>query len=528
MRRAGILLPVSSLPSPYGIGSFSESARRFVDLLARAGQSFWQILPLGPTGYGDSPYQAFSAFAGNPYYIDLDTLIAEGLLEQSEVDSVDFGQGNPERVDYLKLYRGRFPILRKACERSRFEEEEAYKQFYRENAFWLDDYALFMAIKDSLGGVGWYDWPDPLRLRQFDSVPGGSLQQGETAASLQQGETAASVRKDGPLPDKDLSKDIRFYCFLQYQFMKQWMKLKAYANSRGIRIIGDIPIYVSADSSDAWACGELFQFNEDHRPEAVAGCPPDAFSVDGQLWGNPLYDWTYHEKTQFAWWKKRIAHCLKLYDVVRIDHFRGFDEYYSIPAGTRTAAGGHWEKGPGMQLFDALKENPSVTEESIIAEDLGFLTPSVMELVRKTGFAGMKVIEFAFDSRDTGSGYLPHTYIPNTAVYTGTHDNQTLRAWYGELTPEDRRLADDYLGFTPEATPEERNRALIRLAMESVSDTCVIPVQDYLVLGSEARMNHPSTMNGNWTWRMKDGAIDEDLIAWIRRITEITGRVRQT
>ena len=519
MRSAGILLPVSSLPSLYGIGSFSESARRFVDLLERSDQSFWQILPLGPTGYGDSPYQAFSAFAGNPYYIDLDALIEEGLLERSEAECIDFGQGNPERVDYLKLYRGRFPLLRKACERSRFEEEEAYRQFYRDNAFWLDDYALFMAIKDSLGGVSWYEWPDPLRLRQFDSVLGKARQQGAADPV---------VWKDNLPVHTDLSGDIRFYCFVQYQFMKQWMDLKAYANSRGIRIIGDIPVYVSADSSDAWACGELFQFNEDHRPDAVAGCPPDAFSVDGQLWGNPLYDWAYHEKTQFSWWKKRIAHCLKLYDVVRIDHFRGFDEYYSIPAGAATAAGGHWEKGPGMRLFRALKENPAVTKESIIAEDLGFLTPSVMELVRETGFAGMKVIEFAFDSRDTGSGYLPHSYIPNTVVYTGTHDNQTLRAWYGELAPSDRRLADDYLGFTPETTPEERNRAFIRLAMESVSDTCVIPVQDYLALGSEARMNHPATMNGNWTWRLTDLSIDEDLIRWIRRITQITGRSRQT
>ena len=497
MRSAGILLPVSSLPSLYGIGSFSESARRFVDLLERSDQSFWQILPLGPTGYGDSPYQAFSAFAGNPYYIDLDALIEEGLLERSEAECIDFGQGNPERVDYLKLYRGRFPLLRKACERSRFEEEEAYRQFYRDNAFWLDDYALFMAIKDSLGGVSWYEWPDPLRLRQFDSVPGKARQQGAKDPA---------VWKDNLPAHEDLSGDIRFYCFVQYQFMKQWM----------------------ADSSDAWACGELFQFNEDHRPDAVAGCPPDAFSVDGQLWGNPLYDWAYHEKTQFSWWKKRIAHCLKLYDVVRIDHFRGFDEYYSIPAGAATAAGGHWEKGPGMRLFRALKENPAVTKESIIAEDLGFLTPSVMELVRETGFAGMKVIEFAFDSRDTGNGYLPHSYIPNTVVYTGTHDNQTLRAWYGELAPSDRRLADDYLGFTPETTPEERNRAFIRLAMESVSDTCVIPVQDYLALGSEARMNHPATMNGNWTWRLTDLSIDEDLIRWIRRITQITGRSRQT
>ena len=497
MRRAGILLPVSSLPSPYGIGAFNENAKRFAEFLVRAGQSFWQILPLGPTGYGDSPYQAFSAFAGNPYYIDLDTLIGEGLLEKEEVECIDFGQADPTRVNYSRLYTERFPVLRKACERSRFEEEDSYREFYRENAFWLDDYALFMAIKDSLGGISWYDWPDDLRLRQFE--------------------------KERNLP-QTLSGDIRFYRFIQYEFMKQWVALKECVNRKGIRIIGDIPIYVSADSADAWASGELFPFNADHRPDVVAGCPPDAFSKDGQLWGNPLYDWDYHEKTGYEWWKKRIAHCLKLYDVVRIDHFRGFDEFYCIPAGDQTAARGHWEKGPGMRLFRALKENPLVTAGSIIAEDLGFLTPSVVNLVRESGFAGMKVIQFAFDSRDTGSGYLPHSYTPQTVVYTGTHDNQTLSAWYEELTPEDRRRADDYMGFTDKTTAAERNRAFIRLAMESVSDTCVIPAQDYLVLGEEARINRPSTMNGNWTWRMTEGAFDEDLTKWIRRITEITER----
>ncbi len=497
MRRAGILLPVSSLPSPYGIGAFNEDARRFADFLKKAGQSFWQILPLGPTGYGDSPYQAFSAFAGNPYYIDLDELIAEGLLERGEVESVDFGQADPSRVDYSRLYKGRFPLLRKACARSRFEEEAAYRKFYQENEAWLEDYALFMAVKDSLGGISWYDWPDGIRLRRPEKI-----------RELQ----------------SSLGEEIRFYRFVQYQFMKQWMELKAYVNGQGIRIIGDIPIYVSADSADAWACGELFRFNEEHRPDVVAGCPPDAFSADGQMWGNPLYDWPYHEATGFAWWKSRIAHCLKLYDVVRIDHFRGFDEYYSIPAGDPTAANGHWEKGPGMRLFHALKENPLVTQSSIIAEDLGFLTPSVQRLVRESGFAGMKVIEFAFDSRDTGSGYLPHSYTPNTVVYTGTHDNQTLSAWYWELSPEDRRRTDDYLGFTNQTTSLERNRALIRLAMESVSDTCIIPVQDYLVLGQEARMNRPSTMSGNWTWRMTEGAFSEELTAWIRRITELTER----
>ena len=498
MRTAGILLPVSSLPSRYGIGSFSESACRFIDLLQRAGQSYWQILPLGPTGYGDSPYQAFSAFAGNPYFIDLDALITEGLLEKSEVENIDFGQADPSRVDYAKLYRMRFPILRKACERSRFEEEDDYRQFYRENACWLDDYALFMGIKNSLDGISWTEWPDALRMRDPQAME----------------KMKKSTAQEG-----------RLFRFLQYKFMQQWQELKEYAHSRGVKIIGDIPIYVSPDSSDAWADYELFQFDEDHRAAAVAGCPPDAFSADGQLWGNPLYNWDYHEQTGYAWWKRRIAHCLKLYDVVRVDHFRGFDEYYSIPAGDTTAAYGHWEKGPGMKLFEALRDVPGMKKDAIIAEDLGFLTDSVIRLVRDSGFPGMKVLEFAFDSRDTGSGYLPHTYTPNCVVYTGTHDNQTLVSWYGELTDKDRKLADDYMGFDGSTTPQQRNWTFIRIAFESVADTCVIPLQDYLCLDESARMNHPSTLGNNWTWRLTQGQIDEELVSRIRRITEITGRL---
>ena len=498
MRAAGILLPVSSLPSPYGIGSFSRSARDFIDLLKRAGQSYWQILPLGPTGYGNSPYQAFSAFAGNPYFIDLDALAQEGLLDKSEIEEADFGQDNPARVDYLKLYQNRFPLLRKACSRSHFEQEEAYRRFAEDNASWLEDYALFMGIKNSLGGAGWMQWPEGLRMRDAQAME--------------------------EMKEKTAS-EMRLFRFLQYKFMQQWQELKEYAHSRGVKIIGDIPIYVSPDSSDAWADYELFQFDEDHRAYAVAGCPPDAFSADGQLWGNPLYNWEYHEKTGYAWWKRRIAHCLKLYDVVRVDHFRGFDEYYSIPAGDPTAAYGHWEKGPGMKLFEALKDVPGMRENAIIAEDLGFLTDSVIRLVKDTGFPGMKVLEFAFDSRDTGSGYLPHTYTPNCVVYTGTHDNQTLCSWYGELTQEDRQLADDYLGFDESTSAQERNRAFIRLAFESVADTCVIPVQDYLCLDASARMNHPSTLGSNWTWRMTQGQISEELVERIRRLTQITGRL---
>lgn len=491
-------MPISSLPSPYGIGSFSQSARDFIDLLQRAGQTYWQILPLGPTGYGDSPYQAFSAFAGNPYFIDLDRLAGEGLLEKNEIDEMDFGQETPCRVDYMKLYRNRFPLFRKACSRSRFEEEEQYRQFARENDFWLEDYALFMGIKNSLGGISWSQWPEDIRMRD----PGALARMKEETA-----------------------QETRLFRFLQYKFMQQWLELKEYAHSKGIRIIGDIPIYVSPDSSDAWADWELFQFGEDHRASAVAGCPPDAFSADGQLWGNPLYNWPYHEQTGYAWWKRRIAHCLKLYDIVRVDHFRGFDEYYAIPASDPTAASGHWEKGPGIRLFEALADVPGMRPDAIIAEDLGFLTDSVIRLVKDTGFPGMKVLEFAFDSRDTGSGYLPHTYTPNCVVYTGTHDNQTLVSWYGELTQEDRGLTDDYMGFDASTTPEQRNWTFIRLALESVADTCVIPLQDYLCLDERARMNRPSTLGGNWTWRMCEGQVGEALVQKIRRLTQITGRL---
>lgn len=495
MRQAGILLPVSSLPSPYGIGTFSQSAKDVIDLIKAAGASYWQILPLGPTGYGDSPYQSFSAFAGNPYFIDPDRLILEGLLKKEEVSGVDFGQ-EESRVDYSKLYQNRFKVLWKAFLRSRFEEESSYQDFYRENEDWLPDYALFMALKNSQGGKSWLDWPDDLRLRD-----------------------EAAVKK----AFQEHEEQVRFYCFLQYEFFVQWTELKAYAGSQGVKIVGDIPIYVSADSSDFWSRPEMFQVDDDHRPTAVAGCPPDAFSADGQLWGNPLYNWEYHEKTGYSWWKRRISHCLKLYDVVRVDHFRGFDAYYSIPYGSSTAVHGAWMPGPGMKLFRALSENAAVTSKSIIAEDLGFLTPSVVQLVKDSGFPGMKVIEFAFDSRDEGD-YLPYNYTRNTVVYTGTHDNQTLSAWYDELTEEDRKFADDYLGLAGQ-TKEQKVWAFIRMAMQSVSDICIIPLQDYLALGKEARMNHPSTTGGNWQWRLKKDQFSPELAERIRTLTKLSGRL---
>jgi len=496
MRSAGILLPVSSLPSKYGIGAFSGEAKETLRMIARAGQQYWQILPLGPTGYGDSPYQSFSAFAGNPYFIDLDALAAEGLLQREEYAEIDFG-ADEGRTDYAKLYRERYKVLRKAWARSAYREETAYQAFVRENEDWLADYTLFCALKAAMGGRSWLEWPREIRLREKAAL-------------------SAWAEKS--------REEMEFQAFLQYVFDRQWRGIRDFAHGLGLRIIGDIPIYVASDSADAWSRPELFQNDEEHRPVAVAGCPPDAFSADGQLWGNPLYDWDYHEQTGFAWWKKRMAHCLKLYDVVRIDHFRGLDEYYSVKAGEKTAVHGQWRPGPGMKLIRALRELPELKEDSVIAEDLGYMTPSVEQLVRDSGFPGMKVIEFAFDSRE-GGNYLPHSYERRSVVYTGTHDNQTLRAWYDELTPEDRQYAVDYLGRAPEG--DDIPLAFIRLALGSVSDLAVIPLQDYLGLGAEGRMNHPSTMGGNWTWRLKPGQFTEELADGIRALTKLYGRLRE-
>lgn len=492
MRTCGILLPVSSLPSPYGIGCFSKEAYEFVDRLRAAGQTYWQILPLGPTGYGDSPYQSFSAFAGNPYFIDLDTLAEEGLLQPEEYESCDFGDS--ERfIDYAKLYENRFPVLKRAFSRADLERDESFLAFCRQQEFWLSDYSLYMAVKHHFGEKSWAEWDEDIRLRRPEAV--------------------AHYRSI-------CSSEIRFYEFLQYEFSKQWRALKTYANERGIQIIGDIPIYVAFDAADSWANPELFQYNEDRRPSLVAGCPPDAFSADGQLWGNPLYDWEYHDKTGYAWWLQRMQHCFELYDVVRVDHFRGFDEYYAIPYGDRTAAAGSWRKGPGMKLFDALRRHFGTVP--IIAEDLGYLTDSVVKLVGDTGYPGMKVVEFAFDSREAGD-YMPYNYTSNCVVYTGTHDNQTLAAWYDELTQEDRETAEEYLDLKG-CSVRQIVWAFIRLTLGSVADTAVIPMQDYLCLGAEARMNHPSTLGCNWRWRMLQGEFEEELTEKMRRLAGIYGR----
>ena len=497
-RAAGILLSVSSLPGRFGIGCFSKSAYDFVDWLKEAGQTYWQILPLGPTSYGDSPYQSFSTFAGNPYFISLDELIEEGVLTEKECKNADFGK-KADDIDYEKIYKKRYPLLRKAYERSRVSENPDYVRFVEENRWWLSDYALFMAVKDRFEGAPWTEWAEDIRLRWQNAMD---------------------------YYRRELYYDIEFQQYLQYKFFSQWKKLKAYANEKGIQIIGDIPIYVAMDSADAWAHPELFQLDERNMPAAVAGCPADGFSATGQLWGNPLYRWEYHKSTGYDWWMSRMWFCFQMYDVVRIDHFRGFDEYYSIPYGEETAVNGHWEKGPGIDLFRCMEQR--LGKHQVIAEDLGYVTDSVRKMVQESGFPGMKVLEFAFDSRDSGSAsdYLPHNYAENSAAYTGTHDNETIAGWFRSITDEERQMARDYL--CDQHTPaEELYKSFIALVMRSRSDLCIIPMQDYLGLDNQSRMNQPSTLGKNWKWRLVKGDLSDELKEEILAITRRYGRMNQ-
>ncbi len=490
MRKSGVLLPVSGIFSRYGIGTFSKESYEFIDFLQKAGQKLWQILPLGPTGYGDSPYQSFSTFAGNPYYIDLEEFIEKGFLTRQECDEADFGQDD-QYVDYEKIFCNRFRLLRKAYDRSNIRANPDFQEFVRKNAYWLEDYALYMAIKDSLGGVSWITWEENIRLRRPEAMQ-------EYRSRL--------------------AEEIHCYEFQQYFFQKQWRRLKKYANERGIEIVGDIPIYVALDGADTWANPLLFQLDESCLPIAVAGCPPDAFSATGQLWGNPLYRWDYHRETNYDWWVKRLDYCFALYDIVRIDHFRGFDEYYSIPYGAETAVAGHWEKGPGMELFHTLRER--LGEKKVIAEDLGFLTESVIRLVKATGYPGMKILQFAFDSREE-SDYLPHNYVQNSIVYTGTHDNDTTAHWFQVLNDHDREFAKRYMHLQDDS---QACSELVRLAFASVADTCITPIQDFLGLGEEARINVPSTLGGNWRWRLSRELLTDELAAAMKSLTRLYGR----
>ena len=493
-RKCGVLLPISSLPSKYGIGCFDKKAYEFVDALKAAGQSYWQILPLGPTSYGDSPYQSFSTFAGNPYFISLEELIKEGVLTKKECDSVDFGD-NESSVDYAKLYEGRMILLRKAYERSNIYMDPEFRKFQEEEAWWLKDYALFMAVKKRFGGVQWSEWAEDIRLRWQNALD---------------------------YYREEMYFEIEFQEYMQFKFRQQWMKLKAYANEKGIQIIGDIPIYVAMDSADTWANPWLFKLDEKNCPTQVAGCPPDGFSATGQLWGNPLYNWEVHRNSGYEWWIKRIANCFRLYDVVRIDHFRGFDEYYAIPYGDATAENGWWEKGPGIDLFRAI--SASLGDREIIAEDLGFMTDEVIELRERTGFPGMKILQFAFNPEDESID-SPHLAPANSVMYTGTHDNNTVLGWYRNEIDDATR---EYMArYTNRKEYETVPHAMLRTVFSSVSFMAIATMQDLLELDEAARMNFPSTLGGNWSWRMTEDqltpAVEEsllDLTTIYRRINE--------
>ena len=493
MRASGILLPISSIPSYYGIGCFSKEAYAFVDQLAEAGQKYWQILPICPTSYGDSPYQSFSSFAGNPYFIDLEYLCKEKLLTKKECESFSWGT-NPRYVDYGQMYASRYPLLKKAYDRFRKNEPEDFAVFCKDEAEWLDEYALFMALKDANGGVAWFEWEKDLKTRKTEALKEARVTYAE---------------------------DIVFYKMLQYLFFKQWRELKAYANENGIEIIGDVPIYVAGDSADVWANPKQFYLDEDLNPIEVAGCPPDGFSADGQLWGNPLFRWDEMKKDNYAWWTKRIKAMSELYDIIRIDHFRGFDSYYAIPAKDKTAKNGKWKQGPGMDLFNQLEKK--LGKLPIIVEDLGFLTDSVRKLLKDSGFPGMKVIQFAFDSRE-GSDYLPHTYTSHCVVYTGTHDNDTVMGWMKTAPKASVKFATEYLNLTEE---EGYNWGMMRAAWSSVADMAIVPMQDLIGIGSEGRMNTPSTLGGNWEWRATSDQITGKLAKRLYKYMEMYGRLNK-
>lgn len=484
-------MPVSALPSPYGIGTLGKAAYDFVDFLFEANQSWWQMLPVGPTSYGDSPYQSFSSLAGNPYFIDLDMLIEDGLLKKSELKGIDFGT-DPSRVDYEKIYNNRFVVLKKVAERGIPRDREAFDAFVKENESWLPDYALFMALKYHFGMKAWTEWEDKaIRLHEEAAVNAYS---------------------------EELCSEIEFFEYLQYLFFEQWNKLREYAKEKGIGIIGDMPIYVAMDSADVWANPHYFQLDEENVPIEVAGVPPDYFSEDGQLWGNPLYDWDKMKEDGYGWWIRRVDGATKLYDVLRIDHFRGFESYWAVPYGEETAKNGHWIKGPDMDFVGVLTSWFSGTQ--FIAEDLGFLTQEVADLLKNSGLPGMKVLQFAFDSREP-SNYLPHTYNNNCVCYAGTHDNATVMSWKNEADPDDIAYAYEYLGLNEE---EGFNWGILRGGLSSVSDLFVAQMQDYLGLGSEARMNTPGIPSGNWQWRLEDGMITPELTEKIARFARNYGR----
>ena len=483
-------MPLFSLPSPYGIGTLGKEAKEFAAFLHKAGQRYWQMLPVGPISYGDSPYQSFSSFAGNPYYVDLGILIEDGLLTKEEVEALDFGN-DPEKVDYGKLFENRFKLLKKAAERGIPRDRDAFDAFVAEKS-WLPDYALFMALKLHYDMRPWTEWPDEgIRMHKPESCEKWA---------------------------KALHEDVEVTKYIQFLFFRQWKEFKACANDAGIAIIGDLPIYVALDSADVWSEPQWFQLDEKNVPVEVAGVPPDLFSENGQLWGNPLYDWDAMEEDGFGWWIRRIGGNAELFDRIRIDHFRGFESYYAVPFGADSAKTGRWVKGPGFKLVGTLKR--SFPKLDFIAEDLGYSTPEVKKLLKDSGFPGMRLLECAFDAQRI-TDFLPHNYSANCICYTGTHDNHTLAAWLDMADEEELSAAKSYFGLNEE---EGYGRGVIRGGMSSVAELFVAQMQDWLGLGDEARINTPGLPDGNWTWRMLPGAATEELAKEILNITRLYGR----
>lgn len=490
MRKSCILMHISSLPSEYGIGKMGKQAFDFVDFLVSSETKCWQILPLSPTSYGDSPYQSFSVNAGNPYFIDFELLEADGLLEHHEFTSYDWGS-DPDKVDYSIIYQNCFAVLRTAYSRFKPSRFAAYKKFCEQNKSWLEEYALFMALKSKNGGKAWYEWEGEISMHKPKAVAAAK---------------------------KELKKEMCFYKFLQFEFSRQWTALKKYANDNGIEIIGDIPIYCALDSVEAWSDHKLFEFDRKRRPIAVAGCPPDDFSPTGQLWGNPLYNWEYHKKTGYKWWIERIRTASELYDIVRIDHFRGFESYYTIPFGNEDATVGEWKKGPNYELFRLAEEK--LGKLNIIAEDLGFITPEVREMLDKCGYPGMKVLQFGFS--DGKNEHLPHNFASsNCFAYTGTHDNETLIGWIESLDKKSLKFTKNYLNVKKKKDIPD---AVVRAAWGSVAAVAVAQIQDFLGSDKGGRMNTPSTLGCNWQFRTHESDFTPELAKKIRKLNRLYNR----
>lgn len=491
-RSSGILMHISSLPSPYGIGTFGKEAYEFVDFLDKACQKYWQILPLNPTSYGDSPYQSPSAFAGNPNFIDFDILKNEGLLKSSDYQTLDFGEDD-ERVDYGKIFKYKLDVLKKAFESSQGKYDKEIEVFRKKNSYWIEDYALYMTIKYDNNLRSWHKWPEDIKHRKSQALK---------------------------FYRANFKEEINFWIFLQFMFFKQWIELKTYANNKNIKIIGDIPIYLADDSADVWSKSENFLLDKEKELTYVAGVPPDDFSDIGQYWGNPIYDWAHLESNGYDWWVKRVRANLELYDVLRLDHFRGFESYWTIEAGSKTAVTGKWRKGPNIDIFNTLKER--LGKLPIIIEDLGEVTEGLIDLRRKVGFPAIKVLEFAF-SGDENNEHLPHHHTKNWVVYTGTHDNHTVRGWLENCNNKTLEYAKKYLALNEE---EGYTFGMIRGAWSSVANLSIAQMQDFLNIGNEGRMNSPNTSQGNWQWRVKRDVLTDKLAEEIKDLTKTYGRLR--